>query len=103
MATIGTVTYPTATTWQVDVADLAAGPNVFTVSDGTETVQVTVEAIPAVVPVSASPASFALTVLSPTISLSLADRFKLPGPLKIWNGTTFADASFKVFDGSTVS
>jgi endo-1,4-beta-xylanase len=53
--------------------------------------------------VDASPASFALTALPAAVSLTLADRFKFPGPLKIWNGTTFADASFKVFDGSTVS
>jgi hypothetical protein len=53
--------------------------------------------------INASPASFTLTVLSPTISFSLADRFKFPGPLKIWNGTTFVDGSFKSFDGSTIN
>jgi GH35 family endo-1,4-beta-xylanase len=55
--------------------------------------------------IGASPASFALTTPSVTVDLinAITERFKFPGPLKIWNGTTFADASFKVFDGSTVS
>jgi hypothetical protein len=92
-----------ANTWAIDVAGLPPGPQTLVASDGTESLNVAVEAQAEVVPVNASPASFGFTALSPTISLSLADRFKLPGPLKIWNGTTFVDASFKVFDGSTVS
>jgi hypothetical protein len=89
--------------WAIDVANLPAGPQTLVVSDGTGTINVAVEAQPDAVLVNASPASFALTVLSPTISLSLADRFKFPGPLKIWNGTTFVDAPFKSFDGITLS
>lgn len=40
MATIGTITYPTADTWEVQVTDVA-GTQMFTVSDGTNTTQVT--------------------------------------------------------------
>ena len=34
MATIGPVSYPTSTTWEVEVTGLASGVNSFTVSDG---------------------------------------------------------------------
>jgi hypothetical protein len=43
MATIGTVTYPTDATWQVQVTGLATGTNTLTVSDGTDAVTVTAE------------------------------------------------------------
>jgi GH35 family endo-1,4-beta-xylanase len=98
---IGSVSHPEGASggkyWTVDITDAYGN---YTVSDGTSTVQVIGLSD---IHVDASPASFALTILSPTISLSLADRFRLPGPLKIWNGTTLVDGPFKVFDGSTVS
>jgi hypothetical protein len=74
-----------------------------TVSDGTDSEQAAL--LFGDISIAASPASFALTIPSATVDLinAILERFKLPGPLKIWNGTTFADASFKVFDGSTVS
>jgi hypothetical protein len=55
--------------------------------------------------INASPASFALTTPASAVALinAILERFKLPGPLKIWNGTTLVDGPFKVFDGSTVS
>jgi hypothetical protein len=103
MPAIGPITAdPVTATWSVEITGLAEGLNAFEVSDGVDTIRALVDVDPDI-PVDASPASFALTVLSPTISLSLADRFKLPGPLKIWNGTTLVDGPFKVFDGSTVS
>jgi lysophospholipase L1-like esterase len=102
-AVAGTVEYPTDITWRAPVVDLAVGTNSFSVSDGISTVSVSVEGIPGIVPIDASPASFALTIPSPAISLSLADRFKFPGTLKFWNGTAFVDAPFKSFDGSTLS
>lgn len=43
MAIIGTVIYPTETTWEVEVTDLATGTNTFTVSDGTDVVQVVID------------------------------------------------------------
>jgi hypothetical protein len=104
MATIGTVTYPTEDTWEVEVSGLESGvPVILLVSDGSETLEQEVEVIPGFVLIDALPASFALTALSPTISFSLADRFKFPGPLKIWNGSTFVDGPFKSFDGSTLN
>ena len=45
MATIGAVTYPTDTTWQVEITGVSSSQT-FTVSDGTESIQVTVTAVP---------------------------------------------------------
>jgi hypothetical protein len=39
---IGVVTYPTSTTWECQITGLASGANLFTVSDGTDTIEVTV-------------------------------------------------------------
>jgi len=80
MATIGTVTYPTATTWEAPVSGLAPGVSTFSVTDGTDTVAVSV-----------------------TVPFSHRLRYGAAGrpPLFVSTGGNFAPVPLRISTGAT--
>lgn len=77
MATIGPVSYPTDTSWTVQVSDLPVGATTLTVSDGVETIT---------------------TVVTNRIRLR---KGSAPAPLHVSNGAALVDTQFLVSNGST--
>jgi hypothetical protein len=66
-ATVGAVTYPTATTWEATVSDLGPGTNTITASDGTTSDAVDVQIAPPVTEIAPPAAALAISAAVPSV------------------------------------